>query len=914
MDTIIRDNERSWAIEMISKINDIAKCNDYIVKRAGGERTVSIARSNAMFPDVILYGNEEQNIILQGWELKMPDVPIENEDNIQNAEKKARALGLNSFMIWNFTYAVLYIRDNNDTFNIAKQWSDTSFIKTRDDVNKYRKEWEALLEDIIREINEYLFSGEFREVFIGDAISSTTLTTIIERNQSIVAEALENKAKNDTTIGAYINNWWNGIKSEYEHDESNPYSAYAKSILLNWVNRITFAHIIKHSQNSAKIIDSLDYDKEPEDANSLFEDITKKCDFFNVFSSMKYNTILPKLTWGDIIEYSSFLRENGMNNLDQSALQNILENSVNVVKRELNGQFTTPTELAKILVSITLTNLEDDFLDCCCGTGTIPKAAIEKKKIAFGSKKAIESVWASDKYSYPLQVANISMTASDTMNLANRLFKHNALTLKSGDRVNITDPTTGKVVELEIPLMGAIASNLPFVEFESLSDDDKVITNSIADTYNMEKRSDLYSYIALHVSNLLKKGGRLGIITSNSWLGTKAGFKFVEALKTEFYFEQIHISGKGRWFKNADVVTTMMILRKKNDSPCNKVTFFLWKKALEEIAENRSFEDNLINSSLLSEELDKDVVVLSAYEPSQIHELLQYNISYNAFFHKISWLQKFANAVIPIGKVFTVFRGSRRGWDKLFYPDTRSIKIESKYLKQVLKNGRKVDTFDTVPDGVAFCCSATKEELKAEGAFGALDWIAKFEKQNNEKGRPLPEVLAKPGKGIKWYEMDDSEIAEIFTIMNPDKRFFFARFENGASFINQRLIGLKRKDDNIDIELCHALLNSIFTVFSIESAGFGRGLGVLDINKTSVSNCLMFDPNKISQSARNNIVAAFAKMKKRKIQNINDELQSQDRLDFERTVFDAYGLSDEIDNVINSLVSMQKTRATAKHK
>lgn len=92
MDTIIRDNERSWAIEMISKINDIAKCNDYIIKRAGGERTVSIARSNAMFPDVILYGNEEQNIILQGWELKMPDVPIENEDNIQNAENNKKRL------------------------------------------------------------------------------------------------------------------------------------------------------------------------------------------------------------------------------------------------------------------------------------------------------------------------------------------------------------------------------------------------------------------------------------------------------------------------------------------------------------------------------------------------------------------------------------------------------------------------------------------------------------------------------------------------------------------------------------------------------------------------------------------------------------------------------------------------------
>ena len=44
-----------------------------------------------MFPDVVLYGNEEQSIILQGWELKMPDVPIEDETFIKDAQRKATA-------------------------------------------------------------------------------------------------------------------------------------------------------------------------------------------------------------------------------------------------------------------------------------------------------------------------------------------------------------------------------------------------------------------------------------------------------------------------------------------------------------------------------------------------------------------------------------------------------------------------------------------------------------------------------------------------------------------------------------------------------------------------------------------------------------------------------------------------------
>ena len=39
-ETIVRRNERSWAIEVISKINEIASLNDWLIKRAGGESTI----------------------------------------------------------------------------------------------------------------------------------------------------------------------------------------------------------------------------------------------------------------------------------------------------------------------------------------------------------------------------------------------------------------------------------------------------------------------------------------------------------------------------------------------------------------------------------------------------------------------------------------------------------------------------------------------------------------------------------------------------------------------------------------------------------------------------------------------------------------------------------------------------------
>lgn len=141
------------------------------------------------------------------------------------------------------------------------------------------------------------------------------------------------------------------------------------------------------------------------------------------------------------------------------------------------------------------------------------------------------------------------MTDADTINLANRIFQHNALNLNVGESIQIINPQTGDLMELTIPLFGAVASNLPFVPFEIIPDDDKAIVSQFPLFETLDQRSDLYCYIATKISDVIKPNGLLGIITSNSWLGTKTGSKFVETLRQKYNILQVHISGKGRWFK-----------------------------------------------------------------------------------------------------------------------------------------------------------------------------------------------------------------------------------------------------------------------------------------------------------------------------------------------------------------------------
>ena len=862
-----------------------------------------------MFPDVVLYGNKEQSIILQGWELKMPDVPIEDETFIKDAQQKAIALNLNSCLIWNFTYAVLYIRREKNTFSKLKQWDATSHIRTRADVETYRTDWEKLLEEIVLDVNSYFVSGDFRNATLGDIISESTITTLIQRNKEIIAEKLKTAAFRDAVMAAYIDNWWLGVKSEYEHDETDKYKAYAKTIILNWANRIIFAHIIKNRQNGELVINELDYDTTPSEANQIFQKITAKCDFYNVFSAVRYNDILPELTWQDFAEYSNFLKSNGIENLNQEALQNILEGSVATSKRAINGQYTTPPELAKLLVRLSVKDWTDTILDCCCGTGTIPKAAIEIKRTQLSPKDAVESVWACDKYKYPLQVANISMTDSDTINLANRLFQHNALSLTIGDDISIVNPETGEEMHLSLPAFGTVVSNLPFVPFEIIPDDDKDEISKMPLASELDGRSDLYCYIATKIADVIKPGGTLGIIVSNSWLGTNAGTKLIEVLRQKYYLKQVHLSGKGRWFKNADVVTTIIVLEKKGSSQKATTDFWLWKQTLEQLTTDSDNENILVNSALLGTELDKTVSRLSKYAQSQIDDLLELNVCYNALFHDIDWLLNVKDKIIPINEVYHVFRGNRRGWDALFYPQAGEHRIEKQYLKKVLINARNVNRLTATADRDAFCCGVSTADLEKQGHIGALEWITKFVDQRNGVGKPLPTVLKRTG--MEWYELQDNEIAEVFTMMNPDQRLFFAKFET-PSFVNQRLIGLTHKASYSDEELNHALLNSMFTMFYIEASGFGRGLGVLDVNKDSIANCYMLNPKLVSQNDRTKIIAAFEKLKSRQIMRVSEELSDDIRLEFEHTVLKSFGIDDYFDKIKSSLLSMQETRATVR--
>ena len=206
-----------------------------------------------------------------------------------------------------------------------------------------------------------------------------------------------------------------------------------------------------------------------------------------------------------------------------------------------------------------------------------------------------------------------------------------------------------------------------------------------------------------------------------------------------------------------------------------------------------------------------------------LEEIRKFNLSFNVGFHKANWLVKFKSNLIPLGALFFVYRGAKTGQDDIFISQSPDV-VDKEYVSLMLKNSKGCDTLIAKPDNYFITSDKTYKELESLGHTKTIQYFKQFENNLNQS------VLQ---HGDIWYNLKEAKKKFLLiTGLNPDKRLFFAKFTE-PTCINQRLIGFIPKVENLDINLCHALLNSIVGMFYIEATGFGRGAGALEYRKSS---------------------------------------------------------------------------------
>jgi len=914
---IINYNERSWAIDVISEINLFLAKKSWHFKSAGGEVTIRDEKSS-LFPDVLIFKDLTKESILQGWELKMPDTPINDSELINNAIKKAKILQKESFVLWNVKSAVLYVKDG-ETYSILKSWNDIA-INSRSDVRTNEILWKTLLHAILEDLNNYFVSGEVSDTILPDILAMDKVMDVVLENIPSTAENLRNKTRSDTRLDALINNWWLSSAVEYGFNPTSTndkFPTLSKVILTDWVFKIIFANVIKRHFNEAQIVENIGFDTTIDNAKRIIAEISKHCDFWNIFSDNLAIGQISNTAWKQIVQLNLFLSTINIDSVEIEILHNLLQSSIASAKRKVAGQFATPSKLADLLTRLTIDNKNGIVIDPCCGTGTIIKQAYSlKEEYEINTDSIIESIWASDKHSFPIQLSTLTLSKPNNIGKILNIFRADVIDLQSGKTITFKDPNNGNDIEKKLPHFDYIVSNLPFIkskEIEVLNPTIIEINDTIRTRTNTTKslsgKSDIFAYIPFYLHNILSDNGKIGLILSNAWLGTDYGEVFLELVQKYFDIEIVVISGKGKWFDNADIVTTFLIASKRNPTDSQNldkvISFCTLKENIQRIEDVKQLSDKIILN------LESEQIKIQSYSLKQIGELENIGVPWCSYFANLNWLPVISDKLIYCRQIFNFTRGERRGWNPLFYPAT-GHRIESEYIQPVLKNLRSVNSLFCTAEAEAFCCSRSIEELEALNHTGALGWIRSFENQTNETGVPLTQSLRRAN--MYWYEMNTNNMADFVANVNYDKSLFIAKFKT-RSFIDQRMIGFSVKESfrTENKMLFLALFNSIISMFFIESFGFGRGLGALDLRATKFEKDFkILNPDLLTKEQKEEIISTFQPITERNRLPLEQEIIQEDRINFERILFNAYGITNQYDAIKEALLHLYRIRFAVK--
>lgn len=526
-------NERSWAIDLIGYIKGITGQSNRSIKDAGGEQTIN-TEGGSLFPDVLLFGDRTTARILQGWELKMPDTSIDDYEFRENAETKARTLGLDSFLLWNVAQARLYVRDyESDEFELNHEWSDLSDISRRAQVTTTRMRWQTLATQIIGHLNDMFDRGALEGRQFIEAYRSGGVTSLIMENAGEVAETLVSTSRRDAIFRAEMILWWNRYQAEYVRGTME--QVLAQVIISNWIGKILFAHILRESDERAQRVASISDETTPAEALELFRELSEDCNFWTIFSDSLGLVYISKKTWNQLKQFNHLLNDLRIGAVDKAQLSGVLEATVEVAIRKLRGQYPTPIELARLLVHLCVRDIvEDRVLDPCCGSGTIARAALEQKVTAnIPANKVAQNVFASDQDPQAVQIATFALTKPTLMYMPLRIFQRDVFALTPETAVEFRNPSDGSVFTEVLGNFQAITSNLPFVAQAGRRQYGNAISqirSNMNAGNSFTGRADIAAYIPFSLHQLLSDGGRLGIIITNAWLGTDWGDDFYNLL------------------------------------------------------------------------------------------------------------------------------------------------------------------------------------------------------------------------------------------------------------------------------------------------------------------------------------------------------------------------------------------------
>ncbi len=940
----------------------------------------------AKFPDILLSLDFECQHPFCGWELKTPRTNVRDKALLKDAVEKAQALGAKYFVTWNMQTAIIWRTPGKMKTTVKEKDKVREFgphpeIESVSNIRDPKKS--LVMEDVcVQLVCDLARLHEDENINLPIADTTVFVGLVANAAEQMANTVLRdiNKARADKRFDKELNAW--AKKQGVNKYDQEYYHTLAQQIAYRIIGKILFYMTLRRR--------NLDLPKMRLPAKSHKAAMKKMRVLFQRALEVDYQAIFEsdvtdriELSAGTakvIIELTERLENWSFDLMPLDVVGSVFEKLIPRDARHKLGQYFTQNNLVDLIVTFCVHGGDDFVMDPTCGTGTFLIRSYDRLRYLKRKRhrELLRQIWGFDIAGFPAELATINLCRQDFSDYYNfpRVLSMDFFDVLPAETFGFPPPkktakSTERIKE-EIPKFDALVGNFPFIRQEIIEKAEKgykkklerALFESWAKEYSqlfrdhqirLSGQADIYAYMFFHAAAHLKEGGRMGFITSNSWLDVAYGYELQRFFLSKFKIVAICESRCEPWFEQSAVNTVFTVLERSNNREANEnnlARFVKIKKPLATLFPQDAFIDSQARWIALERFVDKIEGVAATGKTSSTSQCKNFPhiesdcislpeiISYEdddvririirqadlqqqleSTGETVKWgqylrapelyfeiLERCAEEFVRLGEIAQVRFGIKTGINKFFYLRNEQIGhrgIENRFLKPVIKSPKECPGIKLRCRDLkwrVFSCNKDKSELHGTKALKYINW---GESQKTENGRPWPKVESVKGRR-NWYGIIDQEPGSILLPMTTGSNL--RAIINKDARVDHRLFEVLPTESNFTEGLGMYLNSGIGFLFREVIGRANLGDGALETEGVDWRGLAVPRKQlliKLSAEAQ----AKFAKLCKRPIKEIKVEAKRKDRLEFEKAVLRSLGLDEELaPKILEALIGLVEER------
>ncbi|HUU70526.1 MAG TPA: N-6 DNA methylase [Planctomycetota bacterium] len=556
--------------------------------------------------------------------------------------------------------------------------------------------------------------------------------------------------------------------------------------------------------------------------------------------------------------------------------------------RHLLGQHFTPQPLVRLVCSLGIRTGTDRVLDPACGDGAFLRGTIDRLQLLGQAPPGDHQVCGFEIDPQQAETAAAVAGAS----------------VQARDFFSVTPAAE----------FDAIVGNFPFVRQELMARKDAIRKlvqaewlEEFLEIRTLSGRPDLYLYFFLHAARFLREGGRMAVISGNSWLHVPYGRPLRRFLLTRMSLRLVLESRAEVWFPNTVVNAVVTVADKLPAGSDHRVRFV---QASEPLAANDAWANTMVRPYPMNDggadirtwantmvrpyaaEAGCDASAFPAAWPVRetpasvlaADDDWHCRLRAPAIFYEI--IERAAGRLVPLRSVARIKRGITTGLNEFFFigkSRAAELGIEPEFLVPVIASLKNVKSLVLRPEHATHCLLAVDRPGARLAGTNAMAYILQFERSDSFRA-DSPTLRSR----AEWFRLKLPSPADLLLLRFRRERHFSPA--NPAGMIAGDTVFTASALSRANAPLLWAAANcTLFHFFAEVGGRDNMGGGFLTTYGPEL-RALRVPAPPCLRPLEPQLSAAFNRLAVRDVTTMEHELSRPDRRALDELIWQALGL------------------------